>query len=74
MGCNCSLSLLWLTHKTCFNTMEMQSVPAELQGQGAVTFSPALVWFQVMPANDSVSQVWSPGKTKKKIQRFGKKL
>ena len=53
------------THKACFNNMVMQSVPAELHGQGSVAFSPAVVCFQVIPANDSLLQVWSPGKTKK---------
>ena len=58
MGC-------MITYKACFNTMvKKQFVPAELHGQGSVEFSPAYIWFQVIPANDSLSQVWSPGKTK----------
>ena len=71
---SCKLYLLWLTHKDCFNTMVMQSVPAELHGQGSVAFSPAFVWLQVMPANNSVSQVWSTGKTKIFCPTFYKEL
>ena len=53
--------------------MVIQSVPAELHGQGSVAFSPAFFWFQVISANSSVSQVCSPGKTKKR-QTFRKDL